>query len=148
MFEASIAPSAPPAPIKVCISSMNKMISSFSSTSLIIFFILSSNSPRYFVPATALAISREIIFLFWSCLGTFPFSINIANPSIIAVFPTPGFPNNRGLFLVRRQSISSIFLISFSLPMTGSISLFLAFCVRFIPSSSIKSNLSCFFWLL
>ena len=51
IFDASIAPSAPPAPIRVCISSTNKMILPSSATSLMTFLILSSNSPLYLEPA-------------------------------------------------------------------------------------------------
>ncbi|KAL5717469.1 hypothetical protein ACHQM5_010463 [Ranunculus cassubicifolius] len=60
MFAASIAPSAAPAPIKVWTSSMNNIISSLCLISSINFFNLSSNSPRYFVPATRRPISRVI----------------------------------------------------------------------------------------
>ena len=52
MFEASIEPSAAPAPTTVCSSSMNRMISpSDSCTSLSTAFRRSSNSPRYLAPA-------------------------------------------------------------------------------------------------
>ena len=64
MLDASIAPSAPPAPASVCISSINKIIFSSSSTYFKTFFNLSSNSPRYLVPATIDAISILIILLF------------------------------------------------------------------------------------
>ena len=43
-----------------------------------------------------------------------------ANPSTMAVLPTPGWPINTGLFLVRRCSTCNVRLISSSLPMTGS----------------------------
>ena len=112
------------------------------SISSIIFLILSSNSPRYFVPATALAISRDIICLFCKFLGTSPFSIKTANCSIIAVFPTPGAPKSNGLFFVLRQSISSILFISSSRPITGSISLALANLFKFTPSCSINNFFS------
>ena len=53
MFEASIAPSAAPAPTSVCSSSMKRMISPAAPRiSSITRFMRSSNSPRYFVPAT------------------------------------------------------------------------------------------------
>ena len=58
MLEASKLPVAPPAPTMVCISSINKMIFSFFSSSFITAFIRSSNWPRYFVPATRLARSN------------------------------------------------------------------------------------------
>src|SRR6266403_915491 len=53
MFEASIAPSAAPAPTKVCSSSMKRMICPCAfSISLRTAFKRSSNSPRYFAPAS------------------------------------------------------------------------------------------------
>ena len=81
------------------------MISLFSFNSLSIFFILSSNSPRYFVPATKAAKSNDKIRLFNKSFGTRPSTICCARPSIIAVFPTPGSPVNTGLFLVLRDKI-------------------------------------------
>ena len=52
MFEASIAPSAAPAPTTVCSSSMKRTTSpSDSVTSLRTAFRRSSNSPRYLAPA-------------------------------------------------------------------------------------------------
>jgi hypothetical protein len=52
MFEASIAPSAPPAPTMVCSSSMKITVSFDSRISFITVFRRSSNWPRYLVPAT------------------------------------------------------------------------------------------------
>ena len=49
---ASIAPSAAPAPTKVWISSMNKMMSPRVRISFRTFFNRSSKSPRYRLPAT------------------------------------------------------------------------------------------------
>ena len=43
-----------------------------------------------------------------------------ANPSTMAVLPTPGSPINTGLFLVRRDSTCITRSISRSRPMTGS----------------------------
>ena len=51
IFEASRDPSADPAPIITCISSMNKIIFLFLLASLVTFFNLSSKSPLYFAPA-------------------------------------------------------------------------------------------------
>ena len=53
MFAASIAPSAAPAPTSVCSSSMNRIASLVLRSSSMIFLRRSSNSPRYFVPATS-----------------------------------------------------------------------------------------------
>ena len=60
-LEASIAPSALPAPISVCISSMNRTIPpSALMTSCRTAFSRSSNSPRYFAPAIKRAhVERE-----------------------------------------------------------------------------------------
>ena len=53
MFEASIAPSAAPAPTTVCSSSIKRIKSSeFSRTSSMTFLRRSSNWPLYWVPAT------------------------------------------------------------------------------------------------
>ena len=138
MFEASIAPSAPPAPTIVCISSTNKIMSPASLISRRIFFTRSSNSPRYLVPATKVPISRETIRLSANSVGTSPSAIRWASPSAIAVFPTPGSPSKTGLFFDRRIKISITRLISFSRPEIGSISPFRAILVRSRPSSSIN----------
>ena len=114
------------------------MISGFSSISFNIFFILSSNSPLYFVPATADAISKEIIFLFLRVLGTIPLTIILASSSTIAVLPTPASPIKIGLFLHLLHNTSKSLLISSSRSITGSNSLFLALSVKLTPSSSIN----------
>jgi hypothetical protein len=60
MFAASIAPSDFPAPIRVCISSMNNTTSpSDEITSFTTDFRRSSNSPLYFTPAINAPISSE-----------------------------------------------------------------------------------------
>ena len=48
---------------------------------------------------------NEIIRLLRNISGTLPFTIRCANPSAIAVLPTPGSPISTGLFLVRRLRI-------------------------------------------
>ena len=58
MLAASMLPGVLPAPIMVCISSMNTMMSGFCSSSRSKVLILSSNCPRYFVPATMAVMSR------------------------------------------------------------------------------------------
>ena len=67
IFAASIPPSALPAPTKVWISSINKIVGgAFSSeTSCKILCNRSSNSPGYFVPATKLASSRDMTRYPW-----------------------------------------------------------------------------------
>ncbi len=129
MFEASIVPSAPPAPMIVCNSSIKRIIFFLSLISFIMRFKRSSNSPRYFVPAITDARSRVYIFLLSKCWGTVFATILCAKPSTIAVFPTPGSPTNMGLFFVRRERICTTLCISFSRPTTGSISPSRAFCV-------------------
>ena len=120
MLEASMAPSAPPAPMIVWSSSMKRRTSWLSSASLMTRLIRSSNSPRYLLPATILAISRVRSLRFCKGAGTAPMAIRWARPSTMAVFPTPGSPTRQGLFLVRRLRISMIRSISCSLPTTGS----------------------------
>ena len=121
ILAASIAPSALPAPTMVCSSSIKTMVwpssceSSFSTD-----FRRSSNSPRYFAPASKAAISRLNTFFPLSDSGTSPFTIRCASPSTIAVLPTPGSPINTGLFLVRRCSTWIVRRISSSRPITGS----------------------------
>ena len=52
--------------------------------------------------------------------GTSPSEMRCANPSTIAVFPTPGSPISTGLFLVRRQRIWTTRSTSRSRPTSGS----------------------------
>ena len=105
MLPASIAPSAAPAPTIVCSSSMKVMISpSESAISFSTALSRSSNSPRYFAPATIAPRSSAIRRLFLSDSGTSPSTIRCASPSTIAVLPTPGSPISTGLFFVRRES--------------------------------------------
>ena len=126
MLPASIAPSVLPAPTIVCNSSIKRMISPseflISSNTA---FKRSSNSPRYFAPATNAPISRAKSFLSFSPSGTSPRTIRCARPSTAAVLPTPGSPISTGLFFVLRDKIRTTFRISASLPMTGS-----SFCSR------------------
>ena len=121
ILPASSAPSVLPAPTIVCSSSINRMIwPSLFLTSSSTAFSLSSNSPRYFAPATSAPISSAKTFLSFSPCGTSPLTIRCARPSTTAVLPTPGSPINTGLFLVLRDKIRIILRISLSLPMTGS----------------------------
>ncbi|MNR28219.1 hypothetical protein D3C85_1455340 [compost metagenome] len=105
MFPASIAPSALPAPTIVCNSSINRMtLPSCFDRSLSTPFKRSSNSPRYFAPATSEPISSANTRRPFSPSGTSPLTIRCASPSTMAVLPTPGSPISTGLFLVRRCS--------------------------------------------
>ena len=121
MFDASIDPSAAPAPTTVCSSSMKSTIwPSASVTSLRTAFSRSSNSPRNFAPATSAPMSRPTMRLCFRPSGTSPRTMRCARPSTIAVLPTPGSPMSTGLFLVRRDSTWMTRRISSSRPITGS----------------------------
>ena len=142
IFAASMAPSAAPAPTMVCISSTNRITSPSLRISANTSRSRSSNSPRYFVPATRLDICKLTNRFSRSCGGTLPAAILWAKPSAIAVFPTPGSPTRAGLFLFFRHKMPITVSISLSLPMTGSI--VAAFCIRsslncsssFVPNPS------------
>ena len=130
IFEASIAPSAPPAPIIVCSSSRNRSTFPSEITSETTRLIRSSNSPRYFDPATIPERSSVSTRLPPITSGTFPSTIFCASPSTTAVFPTPGSPTRHGLFFVRLLKIWTTRAISSSRPITGSSLPSLASCVR------------------
>ena len=120
-FPASTAPSAAPAPTIVWSSSIKSITCpSEDSISLITAFNLSSNSPRYLVPAISAPRSRHRTRLFLRGSGTSPSIIFFASPSTIAVFPVPASPTSTGLFFVFLESICIILLISSSRPITGS----------------------------
>ena len=139
-FEASIAPSLAPAPTTVCSSSMNRMmLPSESVTSFRTAFRRSSNSPRYFAPATSAPRSRATTRFSFRPSGTSPRTIRCARPSTIAVLPTPGSPMRTGLFFVRRLSTWMTRRISSSRPMTGSRMPFRAASVRSRPYFSSAS---------
>ena len=71
ILDASKAPLTPPAPTIVCNSSIKTITLSLALSSSTIFFILSSNSPRYFVPATIFAMFKEMSLLLVKTLATF-----------------------------------------------------------------------------
>ena len=101
---------------------MNKIIRpSLFLTSFNTAFKRSSNSPRYLAPATKAAKSNSKITLSFKLSGTSCRTIRQANPSTIAVLPTPGSPINTGLFFVLRDKIRIARRISSSRPITGSI---------------------------
>ncbi len=121
ILAASIAPSPLPAPTRVWISSIKRIISpSLLVTSFTIAFSRSSNSPLYFAPATRAPISREKICLDFKFSGTSPRTIRIAKPSAMAVLPVPGSPTSIGLFFVLLDRICNTRRISSSRPITGS----------------------------
>ena len=147
MFAASIAPSAAPAPISVCISSITRIMFPACLISSIIFLRRSSNSPLYLVPATKRPISNWTIFLFSKISGTSEFTIFIAKPCAMAVLPTPGSPIKIGLFLVLLAKIWITLSISFSLPTTGSSLCSWAARVKSVPNSS-KEGVFALDWIL
>ena len=120
ILEASMAPSAPPAPMMVWISSRNKSTFPSSVTSEITFLMRSSNSPRYLDPATMPDRSSVITRLSAMVSGTLPPAIIWARPSTTAVLPTPGSPIRQGLFFVLLLRIWTTRWISLSRPITGS----------------------------
>ena len=91
-----------------------------SAISLSTAFRRSSNSPRYFAPASSAPRSSATTRRSRSDSGTSPETIRWARPSTIAVLPTPGSPISTGLFLVRRERIWMTRRISASRPITGS----------------------------
>ena len=148
MLPASMAESPPaPAPTTVCSSSMKVMtwppaslISSSTALSR------SSNSPRYFAPASIAARSRDSTRRPFSESGTSPSTIRCARPSTTAVLPTPGSPISTGLFFVRRDSTCTTRRISASRPMTGSSRPSSATAVRsteYFSSASYVDSASC-----
>mmetsp|Transcript_15686 Transcript_15686/g.46300 ORF Transcript_15686/g.46300 Transcript_15686/m.46300 type:complete len:397 (-) Transcript_15686:930-2120(-) len=135
MLAASIAPSAAPAPMSVCTSSIIRMMSSLCLISSMSFFKRSSNSPRYLVPATSRPMSSVTTCLPSIVSGTSPLEIFCARPSATAVLPTPGSPMRHGLFLVRRPRIWITRSICFTRPTTGSSLPSIASVVRLVPYS-------------
>ena len=121
MLPASTAPRRAPAPTIVWSSSMNVTTSpSESAISLRTDLKRSSNSPRYFAPATIAPMSSATRRLCFSDSGTSPSTMRCASPSTIAVLPTPGSLISTGLFFVRRDSTCTTRRISSSRPITGS----------------------------
>ena len=144
---ASTAPSAAPAPTIVCSSSMNRM--TWPRASWISFrtaFRRSSNSPRYFEPASSEPMSSATTRRSASDSGTSFSTIRWARPSTIAVLPTPGSPIRTGLFLVRRERTWITRRISSSRPITGSSLPSAASAVRSRPYFSSASNVSSGSW--
>ena len=140
-----MAPSAAPAPTRVCSSSMKSTTSRDERISSRIFLRRSSNSPRYFVPATSAPMSSVRTRLFIKDSGTLPSVICCARPSAMAVLPTPGSPISAGLFFVRRLRIWMTRSISISRPMTGSSWVRRARSVRSRPNWSSRGVFDGFF---
>ena len=102
----------------------------------------SSNSPRYFEPASSAPMSSAITRRSRSDSGTSPDTIRWASPSTIAVLPTPGSPISTGLFFVRRESTWITRRISSSRPITGSSLPSRARSVRSLPNLASASYCS------
>ncbi len=130
MLEASMAPSAAPAPTSVCSSSMNSTICLFWAISFMTALSRSSNWPRYLVPAMTAAMSSESTRWSLRTSGQSPLAIMSARPSTMAVLPTPGSPMSTGLFFLRRARISMTRSISLARPIVGSSCPSAASCVR------------------
>mmetsp|Transcript_34022 Transcript_34022/g.104083 ORF Transcript_34022/g.104083 Transcript_34022/m.104083 type:complete len:228 (+) Transcript_34022:1439-2122(+) len=141
--EASIAPSASPAPITEWISSMKRITSpSESAASLSTPLKRSSNSPRNFAPASSVPISTAISRRERIESGTSRSTMRWASPSATAVFPTPGSPISTGLFFRRRESTWIVLRISSSRPTTVSSLPSRAIAVRSLPYLCSASPLS------
>ncbi len=133
-FPASMLPSVLPAPTMVWSSSMKRMIRpSLFLISVRTAFSRSSNSPRNLAPAMRAPISRLKIFRSRRFWGTSPATMRRANPSAMAVLPTPGSPISTGLFLVLRLRMRMTLRISLSRPITGSSLWFFASSTRSWP---------------
>ena len=138
---ASPVPAAPPAPIRVCASSMNRMIGfGEACTSSMTERRRFSNSPFMLAPACRSPMSSVQICTSLRSGGTSPRAIRSAKPSTTAVLPTPASPVRIGLFCRRRIRMSTICRISSSRPVTGSMSPARARAVR---SEAKRRSASC-----
>ena len=135
MLDASTAPSAAPAPTMVWSSSMKRMTCpSVCSISVRTALSRSSNSPRYLLPAMSAPKSSAMSCFSRRVSGTSPSARRCANPSTIAVLPTPGSPISTGLFFLLRESTCITRRISSSRPITGSSLPARASCVSSLPN--------------
>ena len=130
---ASSWPAAPPAPISVCASSMNRMIGFGLAFDLVDHRLAAGSRTRPSCrrrPAAgrdrACAARHPS-----SAGGTSPAAMRSAKPSTTAVLPTPASPVRIGLFCRRRVRMSMTWRISESRPRTGSI---LPACARAVRS--------------
>ena len=142
ILAASRLPWPPPAPTMVWNSSMKSMMSGSLLTVLIMSLTLFSKSPRYLVPATTEAMSREMMRFLARTGDIDPSAILRAMPSTIADLPTPGSPISIGLFFFLRPRISITLEISLSRPTTGSSLPSAAALVKSTPNSVMSAPLS------
>ena len=119
---ASPVPAAPPAPTRVWVSSMNRMIGlGLAWTSSITERRRCSNSPFMLAPACSRPTSSVRSSTSLRLGGTSPRAMRWAKPSTTAVLPTPASPIRMGLFWRRRMRMSTTWRISSSRPTIGSI---------------------------
>ncbi|RWX48254.1 hypothetical protein H206_05156 [Candidatus Electrothrix aarhusensis] len=119
---ASPLPADPPAPTRVCASSIKRMIGVADCLiSVITPFRRFSNSPFMPAPASSNPMSKTSREVPRIASGTSPSTMRRASPSTTAVLPTPASPTQMGLFFRRRAKISIIRRISWSRPKTWSI---------------------------
>ena len=121
---------------------MNKMILPSLFSLLLKQLLTVLQTPRNFAPAIKAPISKEKMVLSFKFSGTSLRTIRCANPSTIAVLPTPGSPIKTGLFLVFLDKIRITSRISSSRPMIGSC--FPFYCIKSTPYFS--SALYCSSW--
>ncbi len=132
---ASPVPAAPPAPINVCASSMNRMMGfGEDCTSSMTWRSRCSNSPFIEAPACSRPTSSTRRLTSASAGGTSPAAMRSAKPSTTAVLPTPASPVRIGLFCRRRISTSITWRISASRPTIGSSSPLRARSVRSVQN--------------
>src|SRR3954463_3062098 len=145
MLAASMAPSALPAPITVCSSSMNRIVRSSASSRAL--FRRCSNWPRYWAPASMPDRSSATMRDGLRLSGTSPSWMRRASPSAMAGLPTPASPISTALFLRRRARISTVCSISRARPITGSMRPAAASAVRSRPNSSSPPDFAdCLVW--
>ena len=121
MFAASIAPSALPAPMMVCSSSIKRMMSPARRTSRSTDFTRSLKIPAVLRPCEHRRdIQRHYALVFKLCRCLPLRNAHRQAPSATAVLPTPGSPTSTGLFLLRRERICIARRISSVRPTTGS----------------------------
>ena len=111
-------------------------MSLFSANSLQSFCTRSSSWPLYIVPLVKSVVLKLRTLLCFNSSATFPVAILCARSSTTAVFPAPGSPNRIALFFFLQHKISHTWLISLSLPITGSYSPLNAFLVMSSENSS------------
>ena len=149
MLPAFIELSCSMPPTILCSSSIARIMLEYAAHSSITPFILASNWPLNWVPATIAVMSRRYTCLFASFCGTSPDAIWSARAFNTAVLPTPGSPIKAGLFLLRLFSICINLSNSFSRPITLSSLPSLASLVKLVPYvSKYLSFLFSFFSLI